>query len=365
MKKEKQQFDYWLFLVVITLVCIGLVMVLSSSQYTAAFDYDDSFYYLKRQLFNVSVGFVGMIFASFVPYKKYERYALPIFGVGIGLGVLVLVSSLGASAGGSERWLDLGFVSFQPSDVMKIATVIFLSWFLTSYKTEYNEFFKDYVPLMLIAAIACGLIAINDLGTAIVLAMTIFFLFVVAGVPGKYLFCTILAGVAAVVGLCIQKPYRIARLTSFLDPWADYYGDGYQVIQSLLAIGSGGLFGVGLGSSGAKWFYLPERHTDFIFSIYIEETGFIGGIVLFLLFMFLTYRGLQIAIKVEDKFAALLATGITLMITLQALVNMAIALGMMPVTGITLPFISYGGTSLVICLTSVGILLNISKYVKK
>ena len=172
------------------------------------------------------------------------------------------------------------------------------------------------------------------------------------------------AALGAVAGLIAMKPYRLQRLTSFLDPWADYYGKGYQVIQSLLAIGSGGLMGVGLGQGGAKWYYLPERHTDFIFAILVEEGGCLAGLLVLMLYLAFTWRGLTIALKVNDYFGTLLATGLTLLVSVQALVNIAIALGLMPVTGITLPFISYGGTSLVISLAAVGVLLNISRHAR-
>ena len=199
---------------------------------------------------------------------------------------------------------------------------------------------------------------------ALLSGSTAMLLLIIGGMKLRYLFGLFGAGLAGVAFMVALRPYRLKRLTSFLDPWADYYGNGYQVVQSLLAIGSGGLMGVGLGEGGAKWFYLPERHTDFIFAILVEEGGLLAGLVLLLLFLAFTWRGLTIAMRVKDSFGRLMAAGLTLMITVQALVNIAIALGMMPVTGITLPFISYGGTSLVISLAAVGVLLNISKSAK-
>ncbi len=354
--------DYWLFTIVFILCCIGMIMVLSASQYSAAYEFGDSYYYLKRQFFNIAVGLVAMLVAVNVDYRIYGRLSWPIFWFGFGLMLLVLFSGLGDSGGGSQRWIQFGSIRFQPSDVMKLSMLVLLCKQLAQPQ---GVFVGNPLVYLFVAGISCGIVAINDLGTGIVMGITVWLLFAIGGIKMRYLLGLIALGIAGVAAMIIQKPYRLRRLTGFLDPWADYYGDGYQVVQSLLAIGSGGLMGVGLGEGGAKWFYLPERHTDFIFAILVEEGGFIGGALLLLLFFAFTWRGLTIALRVKDMFGRLLATGLTLMITVQALVNIAIALGMMPVTGITLPFISYGGTSLVISLASVGVLLNISKFAKR
>lgn len=362
--RKKGKIDYWLFLIVFILVCIGLVMVLSASQYSAAYELNDSYYYLKRQLFNITVGLIGMFVAVKIDYRVWGRLYIPLFLLGVALMLIVMATGLGDSAGGSQRWIQLGSIRFQPSDVMKLSMLVLLCRMLADKKGDFRSFVEDFVPYIAITGLSCGLVAINDLGTGIVMGGTAFLLFIIAGVPIRYLLSLILAGVGAVAAMIIAKPYRLKRLTSFLDPWANYYEGGYQVVQSLLAMGSGGLMGVGLGEAGAKWFYLPEEHTDFIFAILVEEGGFIAGAALLLLFLAFTWRGFTVALKVQDSFGRLLAAGLTLMITVQALVNIAIALGMMPVTGITLPFISYGGTSLVISLASVGVLLNISKHVR-
>ena len=354
--------DYWLFTIVFILCCIGLIMVLSASQYSAAYEFGDSYYYLKRQFFNIAVGLVFMLAAINVDYRIYGRISWVIFYIGLVLMLLVLFSGLGDTGGGSQRWIQLGPIRFQPSDVMKLSMLVLLCKQLAQPQ---GMFVGNPLAYLFVAGISCGIVAINDLGTGIVMGITVWLLFAVGGIKMRYLFGLIALGAAGIAAMIIQKPYRLRRLTGFLDPWADYYGDGYQVVQSLLAIGSGGLMGVGLGEGGAKWFYLPERHTDFIFAILVEEGGFIAGALLLLLFLAFTWRGLTIALRVKDMFGRLLATGLTLMITVQALVNIAIALGMMPVTGITLPFISYGGTSLVISLASVGVLLNISKFAKR
>ena len=205
--------------------------------------------------------------------------------------------------------------SFQPSDVMKICLVLFLATKLSNRKTRMKSFFREFGPYLLLVAGVCGLVAVNDLGTAIVMAGTVFFMFIAAGVPGKYLGTLVGAGCGLVAVAIVVEPYRMRRLTGFIDPWEDPLGVGYQTIQSLLAIGSGGFMGVGLGAGGAKWFYLPEQHTDFIFSVLVEELGFLGGAFLILLFLLFTWRGITIALKSEDRFASLLALGITMMIT--------------------------------------------------
>lgn len=368
-RAKRGKIDYWLFFIVCILLCVGLVMVLSASQYAATYEKGDSYYYLKRQLFNIAVGFVAMFFAVNIDYRNYKHLAWPIFGVGVVLMCICMFTSLGDSSGGSERWIKVGPIRFLPSDVMKLSMLVVIAAMMSKQKLAFRsmkfaQFMQEFTPYVLIGGVSCGLVAINDLGTGIVMAITLFLIFIVVGVRKRYLLAMIAAGIGVVALMILWKPYRMKRLTSFLDPWADYYGTGYQVVQSLLAIGSGGLMGVGLGNGGAKWFYLPERHTDFIYSIVVEEGGFIGGCALLLLFLAFTWRGMTIALKIEDTFGSLLATGLTLMISVQALVNMAIALGMMPVTGITLPFISYGGTSLVISLAAVGVLLNISRYAK-
>ena len=367
MANKRGRIDYWLFLVVFILVCIGLVMVLSASQYTAAYDKGDSYYYLKRQLINGALGLVAMFFAINIDYHAYGKMHNIIFYTGVGLMLIGMLTNLGDTGGageGSKRWLQIAGFRFQPSDVMKLSMLVQISYLLAHRKKPFKSFIHDFVPYLCFTGFCCGLVAVMDLGTGIAMGITLMLLFLIVGVPKRYLLGLVTAALGAVAVLIIWKPYRIKRLTSFLDPWADYYNNGYQVIQSLLAIGSGGLMGVGLGNGGAKWYYLPDQHTDFIFATLVEEGGFLAGLVVLLLFLAFTWRGLTIALKVNDYFGSLLATGLTLLISVQALVNIAVTLSLMPVTGIPLPFISYGGTSLVISLAAVGVLLNISRHAK-
>lgn len=377
---RKGKIDYWLFVIVLILCCIGLIMVLSASQYIAAYEEGDSYYYLKRQLFNITVGLVAMFVAVKVDYRIYGRLAWPIFFVGL-TAMFLTMTSLGDDGGGAVRWLKIGPMRIQPSEIMKLSMLVIMCKQLVKpdamFTDEfYAQMFKSsrilrfclsnrFVGFLLLTGLCCGIVAITDLGSAIVMAGTAFLLLIIGGIGMQYMVSMVLAGLAAVVGMIIWKPYRLKRITSFLHPWDYYYDGGYQVVQSLLAIGSGGLMGVGLGQGGAKWYYLPERHTDFIFAIVVEEGGLLLGALLLLLFAAFTWRGMTIAMRVKDYFGRLMATGLTLMITIQAMVNIAITLGLMPVTGITLPFISYGGSSLVISLASIGVLLNISKFVER
>ena len=359
---KKGTIDYWLFVIVLILCCIGLVMVLSASQYAAAYDFGDSYYYLKRQVINIIVGLAVMFVAVKFDYRAYAGLAWPIFWAGVLMMALVMFTPLGDDSGGSVRWLKIGPVRFLPSDVMKLSMLVILSRQLTD---PTPGFANNAWAYLMLAGVCCAMVAYNDLGTGIVMGITAMLLLFIGGIKLRYLLGLVGAGLGGIAVMIALRPYRMKRLTSFLDPWEDYYGAGYQLVQSLLAIGSGGLMGVGLGQGGAKWFYLPERHTDFIFAIVVEEGGLLFGAVLLLLFALFTWRGLTIAMRVKDYFGRLMASGLTLMITVQAMVNISIALGMMPVTGITLPFISYGGTSLVISLASVGVLLNISKFAER
>ncbi len=372
---KKGHIDYWLFVIVLILCCIGLVMVLSASQYDAAYDKGDSFYYLKRQMLNIAVGLVAMLVAVKIDYRIYGKLAWPIFFAGLLAMGLMLFTPLGDDGGGSVRWLKFGPVRLQPSEIMKLSMLVILCKQLVKPDMMFRDEFYQNVPLVksrcigffALLGVSCIVVAVTDLGSAIVMAGAGFFLLYIGGIKKRYLAGLVGIGCMLLAAMVLPEKYqyRMNRRTSFLDPWADYYGDGYQVVQSLLAIGSGGLMGVGLGQGGAKWYYLPARHTDFIFAIVVEEGGLLLGALLLLLFALFTWRGLTIALRVKDYFGRLMATGLTLMITIQALVNIAITLGMLPVTGITLPFISYGGTSLVISLASIGVLLNISKFAEK
>ncbi len=335
-------------------------MVFSSSAVSAAQEFGDPYYYLKRQLMWAFLGSLAMIFVMEIDYFRYAKYIeLFLIGSFILLG-LVLVA--GISSHGSSRWLGVGFLRIQPSEVMKLAMVLFLSKSMSRHP-ERIQSFSGFIPYLLVLGLACGLILYQpDLGSAVVLAGTTYLLFAAGGARISHLFFLALAGMALIALAIIMAPYRMNRFMAFLDPWADPLGDGFQTIQALLALGSGGLFGLGLGCSRQKLFWLPARHTDFIYAIIGEELGFIGAFLVLVLFFLFLWRGYKIAISSPDNFAGLLSVGITTMIAFQAVINLGVVTGSLPVTGITLPFISYGGSSLIFSLIGVGILLNISRY---
>lgn len=363
MRSQKSAPDFIIFLTTLMLLSIGIIMVASSSQVIALLDYKDAYYFLKRQLIWALLGVLAMISVMNIDYYRYEKWIGPGFIGTLFLLILVIIPNVGHEVNGSTRWLGIGSLSFQPSEVAKLAIVFFMAKSLGRRHNLLQSFSQGVVPHLVILGVVCGLILLQpDLGTAVAIAGTTYMLLMAAGARSSHLLLLALAGIA-VVGLAIYfEPYRMERFLAFLDPWADPSDTGFQTIQSLYAIGSGGLFGLGLGESKQKFLYLPERHTDFIFSIINEELGFIGGFIVICLFFILFWRGYKVALTAPSTFSSLLAVGITSMIALQTVINIGVVTGSMPVTGITLPFISYGGSSLIFTLIGVGILLNISRY---
>ncbi|NLK00631.1 MAG: putative lipid II flippase FtsW [Clostridia bacterium] len=353
--------DFIIFFAAVMLLVIGIVMVFSASSVVAYMDKGDTFFYLKRQFLWASIGVLAMIMAMNFEYYHLHRFADLIFLLALSLLVLVLFA--GISSHGSSRWLGVGPLSFQPSEAIKIAIVIFMAKSLSGNQDKIHSFFRGVIPHIAVLMLACGLIVGQpDLGTAVAVAGTVYLMFAASGVKFSHLAMLAMAGLGLIATAIMIEPYRFKRFLAFLDPWADPMETGFQTIQSLLALGSGGLFGMGLGQSRQKFFYLPERHTDFIYAILGEELGFIGASLVLLLFVLILWRGFKVALTVKDKFGSLLAVGITCMIVLQMIINVAVVTGSMPVTGITLPLVSYGGSSLVFTLIGIGILLNISRY---
>lgn len=369
MKDEGRQPDYVLVGVVLLLLGIGLVMVFSSSTVMAAESYDDPFYFLKRQAIFAALGLVGMGLASKIPYTVWQRWAVPLFGINLLLLILVVIPGVGTTAadGEARRWIDLGPLSFQPSEFAKLATIIFLArWLADKRQVAPSDFMRGLLPKLVVLAVVFGLIMLEpDLGTALAIACTYVIVLLVAGARLLHLSFLALPAAAVVAILIKEAPYRLQRITSFLDPFADPLKSGYHIIQSLYALGTGGPFGVGLGNSRQKFFYLPELHTDFIFAILGEELGWLGGTAVILLFMLVAWRGFMISATAPDPFACLLAAGLTAMIVVQAVINIGVVTSSMPITGLPLPFVSYGGTSLLFSLAGVGILLNISRAIRR
>ncbi len=363
MTLRKKSPDFLLFASTILLLVIGVVMVYSASQVTAHERLSDSYYYLKKQLTWASIGIGAMIFAMKLDYWKYKKYAVPFLVLAFGLLIMVLLPGIGKTVKGAQRWIGFGPMTIQPSEIIKLSLVIFMSYALSMQRNRLKKFTTGLLPYLVILALACGLILLQpDLGTAVSVAGTVYIMLFAAGAESKHLFSLAMGGVAAVALAIAFEPYRLRRFLAFLDPWADPLGSGFHIIQSLYALGSGGLFGLGLGNSHQKFFYLPEQHTDFIFAVLGEELGFLGGSLVLLLFVLFVWRGFRVALASPDSFASLLAVGITSMIALQAIINIGVVTGSMPVTGIPLPLISCGGSSLVFTLLGVGILLNISRY---
>lgn len=354
--------DFVIMAVSLILMTIGLIMVFSSSAVSAYLDFGDSFFFLKRQLLSAGVAIVAMIFAMNFDYKYLKRFAN--LGLIVALVLLMLVLIMGIVSHGASRTLNLGFRTFQPSEIVKLAVVVFMAKSLSENRSKMEYFWAGLMPNLAVLGVVCILILLQpDLGTAVALAGTVYLMLVAAGGRASHLLLLAAAGISLVMLAILMSDYRAERFTAFLNPWNDPGDTGYQTIQSLLALGSGGLAGMGLGQSRQKFFYLPERHTDFIYAILGEELGFIGAALVLLLFFVLLWRGFKVALSIQDGFGSMLAVGIVSMIMVQMLINVGVVSGSLPVTGITLPFISFGGSSLIFTMAAVGILLNISRHV--
>ncbi len=366
---RKQPQDYILLLTVGVLVVIGIIMVFSSSYSYSLVKMNDGYYYLKRVFIWSTVGTFAMIFFSKINYWHWSKYANFIFVVSIILLILVL-TPLGVERNNAKRWIGIGEnLTFMPSDIAKLALIIFIPTSISRKKDRMKSFSQGLLPYLLIMALYFGLIFKQpDFSTAFVVVVIIFAMIFVGGMKLSHFMGLTATGLAGLVGMIAMifftgKDYKAKRIIAFLDPWKDSSDTGYQVIQSLLALGTGGIFGRGLGRSVQKHFYLPEPQNDFIFAIIGEELGFIGGAIVIVLFAVLIWRGVRIAINAPDIQGCVMATGIITMIAIQVIINIAVATSSMPVTGMGLPFISYGGSSLVVFMASIGILLNISKHI--
>ena len=358
--------DYLLLITVVIISLFGVLMIYSSSYVWAEYKFNDPYKFLKSQALFLLVGYVIMIIVANIPYKKYLDKANIIFGVCFLLLILVLIPGIGTVRNGSRSWFGIGSFGIQPSEFTKLALIMFTSKYLSNNEKILKNIKKGVFPILGILLLVFGLIMLQpDFGTGVVIVMTIVVLLFISGVEIGFFMKIGLVGLIGVVGLIIVAPYRLKRIESFINPWTDPLGSGFQIIQSLYAIGPGGLLGMGLGNSVQKHFYLPEPQTDFVFSIISEEFGFLGVLIVSTLFITIIYRGFKIAMNCEDKFGKFLAFGITFGLAFQALLNLMVVVGLIPVTGVTLPFLSYGGSSLLVSLASIGITLNISRNNKK
>lgn len=355
-----KKIDKILLISVIILSLFGLLMIYSSSSIWATYKYNDPYKYLKSQAIFLILGYFIIFITSKVDYHLYKKYSNHILIISIILLILVLIPGIGTIRNGSRSWFGIGSFGIQPSEFAKLGLIIFTSKYLTRNKIK--DIKSSVLPILLIVLLIFGLIMLQpDFGTGVIIVITIVALLFVSGVNMSFFIKVGLLGLIGVVILVIIAPYRLERITSFLNPWKDPLGSGFQIIQSMYAIGPGGLLGMGLGNSIQKHFYLPEPQTDFIFSIISEELGFAGILIVTTLFITIIYRSITISIKQEDNFAKYLSFGITFSLAFQTLLNLMVVVGLIPVTGVTLPFLSYGGSSLLISLVSIGIVLNISK----
>ena len=354
--------DHSLLIITIVLALVGLVMVFSASAVVAGNRFHDPGYFLKRQLAWLAFGFLLLHLASHIDYVWWKRLSIPLLGLTVVLLVMVLIPSLGVSAKGARRWLRLGPISVQPAEIAKLVAVMYLAAYLAKKEDRLTGFLSGLAPALLVIGVLGGLVLLEpDLGTVVVMGSVAIGLLFLGGARLSHLLSLGLCAVPAVLVLVLSSSYRRQRLMTFLAPWKDASDAGFQITQSFLAFGSGGLFGVGLGEGKQKLFFLPEAHTDFVLALVGEELGLVGTGVIILLFALFAIRGFQVAARARMPFGRYLGMGITLLIGVQALINACVVTGLVPTKGLTLPFVSYGGSSLVTCMFGVGILLNISR----
>ena len=369
MKKrlEKKPIDFMLLIATVSLVFIGIIMVYSSSGPDGVVRYNNSMHYAKRHIFWAFIGFFIMILMSNIDYKIWKKHANKIFILSIFLALL-LFTPLGIKIKGATRWLDLGFTTYMPSDGIKLGSILFFALFLDNKHKRVRQYIQGAFPAILIIMFVAGLIYVQkDLSTAATVAGALFSMYFIAGMHLPII-AVMGLGAAAFLKLALYSEgnnYRLIRVMAFKDPFADKLDTGYQIVQSLYALGSGGIFGVGLGQSKQKFFYIPEPYNDFIFAILGEELGLVGTLFVLALYTLVIYRGFIIAYNARDAFGTYLATGISSLLAIQTFINIGVVTSSIPVTGITLPLISYGGTSLVIYLIGLGILMNISRHTTK
>ena len=358
--------DIVLLLLVLGMVVFGLIMVYSASFIYAQERTGDGFIFIKKQLMVAILGFGALWVTCRIPYRKWAEHAYPVLGVALTALTLVLIPGIGSRVGGAQRWIGLGFINIQPAEFAKFAMVIFIARLLER-KLELLKTWRAGVfsPILLTLPVLGLLMLQPDFGSTVLITVVLFSLLFLSGVPIKHLALVILPAVGAAAALVLGSEYRRARLAAFMDPWRDPAGKGFQILQSLMGMHQGQVFGAGLGNGKEKLFYLPEAHNDFIFAVIGEELGFIGVCGVALAYLYFIYRGFKIGWnsyeRYGDRFGLLLACGITLALGLQGFVNMAVVLGLLPTKGLTLPFMSYGGSAMLIDLFAVGILLSVAR----
>lgn len=356
-----KHFDHAIVISALILVGIGIVMIYSSSSIMAQERFNDSFHFLKKQGGFVFIGILLMFTVMNISYHFWKKMAYPFVGLSLLTLLALHIPGSGIEVGGATRWLRIPFLSFQPSEIAKVVLVIYLAYSLSKKRKKIKTFSIGFLSHIVIISVFLFLIIIEpDLGTALTIGLLAMMMMLVAGTRLIYLVITAVFSIPVFIYHILHNEYQMRRIMAFINPWETSTGAGYQIVQSFIAFGSGGLFGAGLGEGKQKLFYLPEPHTDFIFSVIGEELGFFGVLMVIFVFLVLITAGMRVALRAKDDFAVLLAMGLTSIIALGAIFNLSVVLGLIPTKGLTLPFISYGGTSLVVHLVAVGILVNIA-----
>ncbi len=362
----KRSFDKILLVDTLCLCALGVVMVYAASAYAAMDRFHDPFYFLRKETLFLFLGLGGMLIVANINYTALHWMVFPLLLLCLVLMILVLVPGVGVEAGGARRWLRAGGWTFQPSELTKIGVILYMAHSLAKKKDKLDDFVYGFIPYIVIMGTFFMLMLLQpDLGTAVSLSVVALMMLFMAGARFRYLLSLLLTAVPLLYLLVMGEAYRRQRVSAFLDPWKDAAGAGFQLIQSFLAIGSGGLSGMGLGEGRQEFLFLPEPHTDFIFAVIGEQLGFIGAVLVVAAFALFFYRGMMISIRAYDPFGRLLAFGLTGMVSVQALINIGVVVGLLPTKGLPLPLVSYGGSSLVMTLLSVGVLLNISKWTRE
>ncbi|MEA3328999.1 MAG: putative lipid II flippase FtsW [Candidatus Omnitrophota bacterium] len=359
MQKTERSF----LITTLVLVWIGVIMVYSASAIYAFRWLGDSFYYLKREILYCLLGLLGMACWIKTDYRLLKNCSRILILVSFLLLLAVFLPRIGRTAGGARRWIEWGKFTFQPAEFVKLGLIIYLSDFLSRKQKVIKNFYRGFLPVLLITGATAGLILLQpDLGTAVLITLVAMIVFFAAGIKSKQILSIIALAMPVFYFLVFNVPYRLKRVLIYLNPWQDPKGAGWQIIQSYLALGSGGFWGIGLGQSRQKLFYLPQSYTDFILAIVGEELGFLGTASIIMLFILFIWQGMKIALKAKELFGALLSFGIVLMIGLQAIIHIAVVNGVIPTKGLPLPFISYGGSSLIFSLVGVGMVISVARY---
>jgi len=354
-------YDIGLLFPVLFLVGIGIVMVYSASSAVALKKYGSDFLFLKKQAFFALIGLIGLVICRHLPYRWYRSMTYPLLALALALLLAIQFTDFGFSAGGAARWLRFGILTFQPSEFARLALIIFLAYSLDKKGDRLKDFYIGFVPhVVVLAVFAACIIGQPDFGSVMILAALTWLMMFVGGVRCLYLFGSLIVLILPLAYYFLtSSQYRMSRILGFLNPWQYPADEGYQIIHSLMAFGTGGLWGTGIGKGYQKLFYLPEPHTDFIFSIIGEEFGLVGVVIIIVLYAWILFKGIKIARNAPDTFGSLMAIGLTTAMGMQICINMGVTLGLLPTKGLTLPFLSYGGTSLLLNMASIGILMNI------